>query len=446
MFSILRTIWYVFLHSFQKRITVQYPEEKPYLAPRYRGRIILSRDPDGGERCVACNLCAVACPVDCIALQATEDEHGRRYPEFFRINFSRCIFCGYCEEACPTYAIQLTPDFEMGEFHRKNLVYEKQDLLIDGPGKYPDYNYWRWRESRSAAKIRARPHTKRRLSTSALCCRETLMELAFYIAGAVAVLSTVLMLTRLNVVHALLYLIVSLLGVAVVFYRARRPFVAALEVIIYAGAIMVLFVFVVMMLNLGEHAAETEEQWLTPGIWTGPVLLASILIIEVVYLARGSTAGLAHERGGTEEVGIALFGPYLIGVELASMLLLAGLVGAYHLGFREIEKPEIQHDANTHEDGLILAGILFSLGLTSLLVRRNLIFVLMSLEVMLNAAGLAFVVAGSRWHQADGQVMFLFILAMAAAEVAVGLALVLQIYHRFKSLDVDAAERDEGIT
>jgi NADH-quinone oxidoreductase subunit K len=88
-------------------------------------------------------------------------------------------------------------------------------------------------------------------------------------------------------------------------------------------------------------------------------------------------------------------------------------------------------------DGLILAGILFSLGLTGLLVRRNLIFVLMSLEVMLNAAGLAFVVAGSRWHQPDGQVMFLSILTVAAAEVAVGLALVLQIYHRFRSLDVD---------
>ena len=92
---------------------------------------------------MACNLCAVVCPVDCIALQATEDENGRRYPEFFRINFSRCIYCGFCEEACPTYAIQLTPDFEMGEFHRKNLVYEKEDLLIDGPGKHPGYNYWR---------------------------------------------------------------------------------------------------------------------------------------------------------------------------------------------------------------------------------------------------------------------------------------------------------------
>lgn len=143
MLSILRSIWAVFLHAFHPRVTVQYPDEKAYLAPRYRGRIILSRDPDGGERCVACYLCAVACPVDCIALQATEDEHGRRYPELFRINFSRCIYCGYCEEACPTYAIQLIPDTEMSEYNRQNMVYEKPHLLIDGPGKYPGYHFWR---------------------------------------------------------------------------------------------------------------------------------------------------------------------------------------------------------------------------------------------------------------------------------------------------------------
>jgi NADH-quinone oxidoreductase subunit I len=143
VFSLIETVWRIFLHMFHKRVTVQYPDEMPYLAPRWRGRIILSRDPDGGERCVACHLCAVACPVDCIALQATEDATGRRYPDFFRINFSRCIFCGYCEDACPTYAIQLTPDFEMGEYRRPSLVYEKEDLLIDGPGKYPGYNYWR---------------------------------------------------------------------------------------------------------------------------------------------------------------------------------------------------------------------------------------------------------------------------------------------------------------
>jgi len=142
MWSVLRTIWTVLLHTFHRRETVRYPEEKPDLPPRYRGRIVLSRDPDGQERCVACHLCSAVCPVDCIALEATEDEHGRRYPEFFRINFSRCIFCGFCEEACPTYAIQLTPDFEMSEFRRSDLVYEKEDLLIDGTGKYPDYNFY----------------------------------------------------------------------------------------------------------------------------------------------------------------------------------------------------------------------------------------------------------------------------------------------------------------
>ncbi|HLR37798.1 MAG TPA: NADH-quinone oxidoreductase subunit NuoI [Chitinophagaceae bacterium] len=143
MFSNLRTLWLVFLRMFKKRVTVQYPEEKNYLPARWRGRIVLTRDPDGEERCVACNLCAAACPVDCISLQATEDEDERRYPEFFRINFSRCIFCGLCEDACPTYSIQLVPDFEMAEYNRQNLVYEKEDLLIAGQGKYHGYNFYR---------------------------------------------------------------------------------------------------------------------------------------------------------------------------------------------------------------------------------------------------------------------------------------------------------------
>jgi len=191
---------------------------------------------------------------------------------------------------------------------------------------------------------------------------ESFMELAFYIASSVAVVSTALMLTRLHIVHALLYLIVSLLGVAVVFYLLGASFVAALEIIVYAGAIMVLFVFVVMMLNLGAAAAEVEKRWLTPGIWVGPVVLASILITEVLYLVRGSTAVLG--AGGVEpkQVGIALFGPYLIGVELASLLLLAGLVGAYHLSYRKVEKREIQHDADTHEGRVVAGGDLVLAG------------------------------------------------------------------------------------
>jgi NADH-quinone oxidoreductase subunit I len=143
MISIFRTMLHIGKHLFGKPDTIQYPEKKPKLPARWRGRIILSRDPDGKERCVACHLCSAVCPVDCIALQADEDENGRRYPAFFRINFSRCIFCGLCEEACPTYAIQLTPDYEMCEYNRQNLVYEKEDLLINGPGKYPDYNFYK---------------------------------------------------------------------------------------------------------------------------------------------------------------------------------------------------------------------------------------------------------------------------------------------------------------
>jgi NADH-quinone oxidoreductase subunit K len=92
----------------------------------------------------------------------------------------------------------------------------------------------------------------------------------------------------------------------------------------------------------------------------------------------------------------------------------------------------------------MLAGILFALGVVGLLVRRNLVFILMSIEIMLNAAGLAFVTAGARWGQADGQVMFIFILAMAAAEVSVGLALVLQVYHQRQSLDADAVSDMKG--
>ncbi len=91
------------------------------------------------------------------------------------------------------------------------------------------------------------------------------------------------------------------------------------------------------------------------------------------------------------------------------------------------------------EHGLILAGLLFLLGLIGILVRRNIIFMLLSLEIMLNAAGLAFIVAGARWAQPDGQVMFIFILSMAAGEVSVGLALVLQLYKKFRGLDINAA-------
>ena len=132
------TLW----KMFEKPVTVQYPETKPEVPERYRGKIILTSDPSGEERCVACHLCSAACPVDCITIQAAEREDGRRYPSAFRINFNRCIFCGLCAEACPTLALQMTTDFEMAETDPRELIYEKEDLLIAGGGKYPDYSFW----------------------------------------------------------------------------------------------------------------------------------------------------------------------------------------------------------------------------------------------------------------------------------------------------------------
>jgi NADH-quinone oxidoreductase subunit J len=180
------------------------------------------------------------------------------------------------------------------------------------------------------------------------------METAFYIAGAVAIVATVFTITRLNAVHALLYLVVSLLAVAVAFYTMGAPLVAALEVIIYAGAIMVLFVFVVMMLNLGRRAVESERRLMQGKIWVGPSVLSALLIVEVVYLiARAGSPGMPAGAGSgvldPKQVGIALYGPYLIGVELASMLLLGALVGASHLGRPVSEKAEDRYAEDRYD-------------------------------------------------------------------------------------------------
>jgi NADH-quinone oxidoreductase subunit J len=159
------------------------------------------------------------------------------------------------------------------------------------------------------------------------------MSTVFYVAGAVALISTLLVITRTSAVHALLYLIVSLLAVAIILYDIGAPFVAALEVIIYAGAIMVIFVFVLMMLDRGPRTIAAERAWLRPGIWIVPGVLAAILAAEVIYtLAEASGRGeTTVAQVAPNHVGDTLFGLYFIGAELASLLLLAGLVGALHL-------------------------------------------------------------------------------------------------------------------
>ncbi|HEY0209845.1 NADH-quinone oxidoreductase subunit J [Acerihabitans sp.] len=164
------------------------------------------------------------------------------------------------------------------------------------------------------------------------------MEVAFYLSGLVAILATLRVITHTHPVHALLYLIVSLLAIACVFFSLGAYFAGALEIIVYAGAIMVLFVFVVMMLNLGAADARRERDWLTPSAWVGPGVLSLLLLAVLIRAIYGvPDHGITGEVISAKAVGIALFGPYVLAVELASMLLLAGLVVAFHLGREDRE-------------------------------------------------------------------------------------------------------------
>lgn len=164
----------------------------------------------------------------------------------------------------------------------------------------------------------------------------------FYLMALVAIVSTIRVVTNANPVHALLSLIVSLLAVAGMFLTIGAPFAAALEIIVYAGAIMVLFVFVVMMLNLGEDTVEQERKWLSSDAWAYPALMCFLIGLTLVWMLgsdyntlKAQSLVLGQEVIGPKAVGQLLFSQYVLLVEVAAMLLLGALVAAFHLGKRD---------------------------------------------------------------------------------------------------------------
>ena len=164
------------------------------------------------------------------------------------------------------------------------------------------------------------------------------MNILFFVAGGVAVVSTIMVVTCSHAVHALLYLVVSLLSTGFIFYILGAPFAAALEVIIYAGAIMVLFVFVVMMLHLGQVNETGRKNRILPIL--GPVILSSVLLAELAYsIIKRMERPYPVQMVSPGEVAAELYGPYALGIEIASMLLLAGLAAAFHLARHHKERP-----------------------------------------------------------------------------------------------------------
>lgn len=189
--------------------------------------------------------------------------------------------------------------------------------------------------------------------------------IGFYLLAAVAIFASVRVITRANPVHALLNMIVSLLAIAGVFFAIGAPFAGALEIIVYAGAIMVLFVFVVMMLNLGQHSVLEESSWLTSSAWAVPVGLAFIIGLTVLSMIGmhqvghdgevvhnvsdvANVAYIGLETVSAKMIGGKLFTEYLLLVEIAGFLLLAGLVAAYHLARRSLDDENTSHNSLHH--------------------------------------------------------------------------------------------------
>ncbi len=158
------------------------------------------------------------------------------------------------------------------------------------------------------------------------------LEFLFYLAGTIAIIASVKVVMGKNAVHSLLYLIVSLLAVAVCFYFMGAPFAAGLEVIVYAGAILVLFVFAIMMFGLAEDEEKHSPKIKGLAIWIGPSTLAGVLLVELIYVINSLSTNISTTVShiSAKQVGSLLYGPYLLAVEIASFLLLAGLVAGYH--------------------------------------------------------------------------------------------------------------------
>ena len=159
------------------------------------------------------------------------------------------------------------------------------------------------------------------------------MPILFYISSLVAIIATLMVITSYQPIHALLYLVVSFMAVALIFLSLGAPFMAVLEIIVYAGAIIVLFIFVVMMLNLGRETAIQEKQWLQPKVWAGPSVLALVLLVQlVILLTKGKAVSMNVEPVQIKQISLSLYREYTLALELTGFLLMAGIVGAAHIG------------------------------------------------------------------------------------------------------------------
>ena len=261
-------------------------DEKIAKPERLHGRHVLNRYEDGMEKCIGCELCAGVCPAKCIYVRGADNDPtdptspGERFGFVYEINYLRCIHCDLCVEACPTEAITESKLFEFSFTSRRQAIYTKAELVVDDDGKPQQLPWEDWREGEDAAHQRVDARHRRRRATPTSSARSAgaassatasaspsrtdvadrrcgtvapLMELfVFVIAAAMMLVGAVGVIIRTHPVHAALSLILTLFGVAVLFVAQDAHFLAAVQVIVYAGAIVVLFLFVIMLLGVDD--------------------------------------------------------------------------------------------------------------------------------------------------------------------------------------------------